>query len=225
MRLWGWLLLACPLGLGAQELSLEQRALEALKPPAQVRLMATNHPTLDFLPGAPLHWRAEILSPWDSPTPRTRLEVRGVDGRRSWVVAFRRQVRTQQWRARGPLLARTTPQVEDFELKEIWLDAGLEAPEPFDWSQASQYRLRRNLAQDAILEWRLLERVPVCEAGCHIVVEHRQMGLLVRMQARALEKGFPGQDLRVRLDSGAQMLVHCDQNGLFLTKTQGGTQP
>lgn len=223
MRVLGLLLLACQ--VGAQEPTLEQRALQALKPPAQVRLTATNHPTPDSLPSAPLLWRPQVLSNWDSPTPRVRLEVSGADGRRSWMVAFRRQVSALQWQARTPLSAGTTPRVGDFECKQSWVDAGAAPREVFDWSRSDQYRLRRNLAQDAVLDLRLLERIPVCEAGCNIVVEHRQQGLLVRMQARAMEKGFPGQDLRVRLDSGAQMLVHCDQNGLFCSKALGGTQP
>lgn len=211
--------------VGAQEFTLEQRALQALQPPAQVRLTATNHPTPDSLPRAPLLWRTQILSHWDSPTPRVRLEASGADGRRSWVVAFRRQMSAIQWRARTPVLAGTTPRIEDFEGKECWVEPCVASKAPFDWSQSSRYRLRRNLAQDAVLELSLLERIPVCEAGCNIVVEHRQQGLLVRMQARAMERGFSGQDLRVRLDSGAQMLVHCDQNGLFCSKIPGGNQP
>ncbi|MBT9588583.1 flagella basal body P-ring formation protein FlgA [bacterium] len=211
--------------MGAQELSLDQRALQALQPPAQVRLTATNRPAPDSLPREPLLWRHQILSNWDSPSPRVRLEVCGSDGRRSWVVAFRRQVSAQQWHARTPLVAGTTPRIEDFECKQSWVETAVPPSLVFDWSQSGQYRLRRNLAQDAVLDLRQLERIPVCEAGCNIVVEHRQQGLLVRMQARAMEKGFAGQDLRVRLDSGAQMLVHCDQNGLFCSKTPGGTQP
>lgn len=194
----------------------ESRCLETLRVPAEVRLVAANRPAFDGVTPGAGSWKYQVLSPWQAAAPRVRMEYEIGGVRRSWVMVFRREVQVRVWCARIPLAVGTPLRQEDFEEQCLWQPAS--APQPATWQfgpLAGGFRLRQCLGRGARLEPGKLEPIPLCEAGCSIVLVFRREDVRILLGARALERGYPGRSLRVRLDSGKTVLAFCSPEGEF----------
>ena len=197
----------------AAEPTIAERASAYLAPPANIKLTARGGVAETTMPVGPLNWKCTSLAGLESPNPRVRVEVAGQDGKRSWVVAFDKQLLVNQKVCLHPLAAGTPLREEDFSCVQAWVPANQPAspawPGPFD----ARYRVRRALAAQASLPASAVEPVPYCEAGCQVSVQVQQPGVSVTISGKALERGYPDRPLRVRLDNGGTMQAWYDKSG------------
>ena len=199
--------------LARADLSVAERAQAFLAPGPDVRLATRGKMAETTMPSGPWRWNCTILSGLDCPNPRVRVEVAGQDGKRSWVVAFDKQVRVTQKVTLHPLAPGTPLSEADFQVSELWLPANqLQGPAysgPFD----SRYRVRRSLPAQSFLPASAVEAVPYCEPGCRVDVHVQQPGLALTLSGKSLERGYPDRPLRVRLENGGTMQAWYDKDG------------
>lgn len=189
------------------------RALASLAPGSEVRLSARGSVAETSLPVGPLVWKCTTLAGLDSPNPRVRVEVAGQDGKRSWVVAFDKQVQVSQKLALHPLAAGTPLSEADFHSTSIWVPANQPGSNIYTGPFDGRYRVRRSVPAQSALAASWVEAVPYCEAGCRVEVRVQQPGLALTISGKALERGYPDRPLRVRLESGGTMQAWYDKDG------------
>lgn len=209
----------CFLLLTASALALEpgvvERTRSYLAAPAGVKLTARGSVAETSMPQGPLIWKCTSLVGLDGPNPRVRVEVAGQDGKRSWVVAFDKQVLTSQKVCLRPLAAGTLLRQEDFSEVQAWVPANPAGSPLWMGPYDGRYRLRRAVPAQTQLVAAWVEPVPYCEAGCQVNIQVQQPGLSLTLTGKALERGYPDRPLRVRLDNGSTMQAWYDKSGLL----------
>lgn len=204
------------LALASPDESLLRLCLQKLQAPCEVRLTLRNPLPPECTTKAGGTWDCQVINSWQSPVPRVRLEQQFEGVRRSWVTAFRKEVRRPAWIATVDLPTGSLVRSANFELQQRWGEESSTSERPlWNFQCPGQWRLRRPLTAGSPLDPNRLEAVPVCEPGCGITLHFQGEGLRGTMSARALEKGFPGRSLRVRLENGTTILAFCDERGTF----------
>ncbi|MBS2038443.1 flagella basal body P-ring formation protein FlgA [bacterium] len=197
----------------AAEPGVSERARVYLAPPADVKLTPRGSVAEATMPNGPLVWKCTSLVGLDGPNPRVRVEVAGQDGKRSWVVAFDKQVLTSQKVCVHPLAAGTLLREEDFSTVQVWVPANPVGSPAWQGPYDGRYRLRRAVPTQTPLLAAWIEPVPYCEAGCQVNIQVEQPGLSLTLSGKALERGYPDRPLRVRLDNGSTMQAWYDKEG------------
>lgn len=200
-------------GAACAENTVFERAQAALAPGPDLRLSARGSVAETSLPAGPLVWKCTTLAGLDSPNPRVRVEVAGQDGKRSWVVAFDKQVQVIQKLALHPLTAGTPLSETDFHATSVWLPATQVGSSIYLGPYDGRYRLRRSVPAQSALAAAWVEAVPYCEAGCRVEIRVQQPGLALTLSGKALERGYPDRPVRVRLESGGTMQAWYDKDG------------
>lgn len=194
--------LACA---GWAEPGVAERAQSWLAPGSELRLMARGSAAETTMPSGPLAWKCTTLSGLDSPNPRVRVEVAGQDGKRSWVVAFDKQMLVSQKVALRPLAAGTPLREQDFQASQVWVPSQQAASAAYLGPYDGRYRVRRAVSAQSALPASWVEAVPYCEAGCLVDIHVEQPGLSLTLSGKAMERGYADRPLRVRLDNGKTM--------------------
>lgn len=200
-------------GVARAELSVSERARLFLAPDAHTRLVARAGVGETSMPSAPWTWKCTALAGLESPSPRVRVEVAGQDGKRSWVVAFDKQLRVSQKLALRPLAPGTPLREEDFHSQEVWVPAPATGFAYYTGPYDGRYRVRRAVPAQAPLAAAWVEAVPYCESGCRVEVRVQQPGLALTLTGKALERGYPDRPLRVRLENGGTLQAWYDKDG------------
>lgn len=207
------LLILALAGAAWADLGVAERAQDFLAPGPQVRLIARGSVAETTMPAGPLVWKCTVLAGLESPNPRVRVEVSGQGGKRSWLVAFDKQVQASQKLTLHALAAGTPLREEDFHSQEVWVPAHLVGSAAYSGAYDGRYRVRRAVPAQAALAAAWVEAVPFCESGCQVDIHVRQPGLALTLTGRSLEKGYPDRPLRVRLDNGLVMQAWYDKDG------------
>jgi flagella basal body P-ring formation protein FlgA len=190
-----------------------ERAQNWLAPGPSVRLEVRGSVAATSTPAGKLQWKCTTLAGLESPNPRVRVEVAGQDGKRSWVVAFDKQVLVTQKLALRPLSAGTPLREEDFHAIQVWVTAQQVSSGAYTGPYDGRFRLRRTLPAQTPLTASCVEAIPYCEAGCQVDIHVRQPGLALTLSGKALERGYADRPLRVRLENGGTMQAWYDKDG------------
>ena len=200
-------------GAARADINVAERARASLAPGSEVRLLPRGSVAETTMPVGPLQWKCTTLAGLESPNPRVRVEVAGQDGKRSWVVAFDKQVQVSQKLALHPLVAGSPLREEDFQTTTVWVSANQTGSTPYTGPYDGRYRVRRPVQAQAALAAAWVEAVPYCEAGCQVEIRMQQTGLALTVSGKALERGYPDRPLRVRLENGGTMQAWYDKDG------------
>lgn len=203
----------CLAGTVWAEPGVAERAKAWLAPGPEVRLAPRGSVAETSMPTGPLQWKCTTLCGLDSPNPRVRVEVAGQDGKRSWVVAFDKQMLVSQKLSLHPLVAGSLLREEDFCSSQVWLSAQQVGSAVYAGPYDGRYRLRRTVPAQVALAPSWVEAVPYCEAGCQVGIRVQQPGLALTLTGKALERGYADRPLRVRLDNGGTMQAWYDKDG------------
>lgn len=192
-----------PLAKAVQEMALAGAAGQPLPDRAPVRFEVSVGQLDPRLKLAPCQRIEPYLPAGARPIGRTRVGLRCVQGEKPWNVFLPVQVRayTTGWTSASALAAGTVLDTSHLQSAEIDLGEGSGTP-VLQPEQALGRVLSRPLAAGSTLRLADLRPRQFFAAGDRVAVRASGSGFEVATEGEALNPGFEGQPVRVRVEGG-----------------------